>query len=79
MAFKWLKKRNRATDTSGSSTQFIESNSVMDLGKDPMDPHGDGTLRPGDPVFELLMNSGAVVTSFNPRPDGQWDVSQTTR
>lgn len=44
----------------------------LDLGDDPMDPHGDGTIREGDPVYHLLLSGNAVVG--NRREDGLWDV-----
>lgn len=45
---------------------------VLDLGPDPLDPHGDGTIRPGDPMFDLMMKGTFVYG--NRRPDGKWDV-----
>lgn len=35
---------------------------------DPLDPHGDGTLRPGDPVFEAAMRGETMIG--NRGPDG---------
>lgn len=26
----------------------------MELGPNPLDPHGDGSLRPGDPLYDLM-------------------------
>lgn len=44
----------------------------LDLGEDPLDPHGDGTIRRGDPMYELMMSGGGFVG--NRREDGTWDV-----
>lgn len=44
----------------------------MDLGPNPMDPHGDGTIRPGDPVYEMMMSGDVFSASM--RDDGLWDV-----
>ena len=41
---------------------------------DPLDPHGDGTIREGDPIFDILMNSGGRGVIGNRRSDGTWDV-----
>lgn len=38
---------------------------------DPLDPHGDGTLRPGDFLFDAMMSGQAV--SGTRTPDG-WDM-----
>lgn len=46
---------------------------VLDLGDDPLDPHGDGTIRKGDPLYDLMMG-GALMA--NRREDGKWDVKQ---
>jgi hypothetical protein len=52
-------------------TRPVEAD-VMDLGDDPLDPHGDGTIREGDPMYDLMM--GGTVFAER-RADGQWDVS----
>lgn len=50
----------------------------MDLGDDPLDPHGDGTIREGDPVYETMMKSlqqgGSGAFLANRNEDGTWDV-----
>lgn len=32
---------------------------------DPLDPHGDGTLRPGDPVFDAMMRGEVAFGNFD--------------
>ncbi len=34
---------------------------------DPLDPHGDGTLRRGDPIFDAVMRGNAVYGNFGPQ------------
>ena len=51
----------------------------MDLGNDPLDPHGDGTIREGDPMFDVFMSmlskdSSGVIANRN--EDGTWDVEE---
>ena len=44
---------------------------------DPMDPHGDGTVRPGDPmweVFQKTMEGDGNVVVGNRRADGDFDL-----
>lgn len=41
---------------------------------DPLDPHGDGTLRPGDPIFDAMMRGKAMVGRRN--DDGTWDMKE---
>lgn len=44
---------------------------------DPMDPHGDGTLRPGDPMFEIFqktMEGAGNAVIGNRRADGDFDI-----
>lgn len=47
------------------------------LGDNPLDPRGDGTLREGDPLFDMLMgdNAGTGVHARR-RKDGTWDVTK---
>lgn len=33
---------------------------------DPLDPHGDGTLRPGDPIYDAAMSGKTVFGNFGP-------------
>lgn len=33
---------------------------------DPLDPHGDGTLRAGDPIFDAMMRGEAIMGNFGP-------------
>lgn len=40
----------------------------------PLDPHGDGTLRPGDPIFDAAMRGYGVVGVVN--PDGTWELEE---
>ena len=46
--------------------------SVIHLGNDPLDPHGDGTIRAGDPLFNLMTGGRAMIA--NRREDGNWEV-----
>jgi len=50
----------------------------MELGPDPMDPHGDGTLRPGDPMFELIMstNGAPISASRDASNPNVWNVTR---
>lgn len=41
---------------------------------DPLNPHGDGTLRPGDPVYDATMRGNAVSGEFG--PEG-WKFEET--
>lgn len=52
------------------------SSQTVDLGDDPLDPHGDGTVREGDPMYDLMMRSMQDDTAMfaNRREDGTWDV-----
>ena len=34
----------------------------VDLGSDPLDPRGDGTIRPGDPMWQAFMSGQPVLT-----------------
>lgn len=43
----------------------------VDLGPDP---HGDGTIRPGDPLWEAMTSGEAILA--NRRDDGTWDVQR---
>lgn len=51
-----------------------EETRTMDLGDDPLDPHGDGTIRQGDPMYDLMMNSTGGVVVGNKNNDGTWDI-----
>lgn len=33
---------------------------------DPLDPHGDGTLRPGDQVYDAMMRGNTIMGRFGP-------------
>lgn len=57
------------------SPQPAPSPDVADLGSDPLDPHGDGTLRPGDPLFDSLFDGGGAMLAER-RDDGQWNVQR---
>lgn len=51
--------------------------SKEDLGDDPMDPRGDGTLQPGDPMYDILMRTmmtGDVVVGNRVGDSNEWDV-----
>lgn len=45
---------------------------VIHLGNDPLDPYGDGTIRAGDPLFNLMTGGRAMIS--NHREDGNWEV-----
>lgn len=47
---------------------------VHDLGDNPLDPRGDGTLQPGDPLYELMMRNPGNPMIFNRRDDGLWEA-----
>lgn len=44
-----------------------------DLGPDPLDPHGDGTIRPGDPLWQVFESGQPIIAER--RDDGEWDVA----
>lgn len=71
-----LFRRRRQTQVAGDNSVQIQTNGtlVLDLSDNPLDPHGDGTLRPGDPIFEAAMRGESTFGVR--RPDGKWDVSQ---
>lgn len=69
--FNWLR---RLKPQSKPRNPASPDERVMDLGDDPLDPHGDGTIRKGDPMmYYPTMNEGRA-TIGNRRPDGNWDV-----
>ena len=41
---------------------------------DPLDPHGDGTLRQGDPVFDAVMKGKSVMGHYD--PNGTWTFTE---
>ncbi len=47
--------------------------STATLGSDPLDPHGDGTLRPGDHLYDLLMAGHTIMASH--RDNDNWDIN----
>lgn len=73
--FVWTVFRKPDVDTVDVTTGDDTANDVqvLDLGDDPLDPHGDGTIRKGDPLYDLMMG-GALMA--NRREDGKWDVKQ---
>lgn len=46
---------------------------VIHLGDNPLDPHGNGTIRRGDPIYDLMMGGGRAMIA-NSREDGNWEV-----
>lgn len=69
--YMWNKSRKVTT-----ATQAVEPVDNVDFGDDPLDPHGDGTLRMGDPMYDVLMkslNSGGTVFATR-NDDGTWEV-----
>lgn len=51
-------------------------NAEPDGWTNPLDPRGDGTLRKGDPMYDLMMNGSvsAVSGNWNPKTK-QWDYN----
>lgn len=49
----------------------------MELGLEPMDPRGDGVLRPGDPMFELLLKGNEVSAVRDEHNPTVWHVSMS--
>lgn len=54
---------------------------LVELGEDPLDPRGDGTLRPGDPLFDMIMDriedgktDGVFVANRNDTNPSVWEV-----
>ena len=45
------------------------------LGPDPLDPHGDGTIRKGDPMYDLMMGAGPNGIMATRNEDGTWKVT----
>lgn len=60
---KWFKRKSKGR----TSAKYADP-------LDPLDPHGDGTLRPGDPVFDAVMRGNAVIG--NRSDDGTWDYKE---
>lgn len=46
------------------------------LGHDPLDPHGDGTIRPGDPLWDMMMSGQAIHATRDPHDPTNWDVTR---
>lgn len=44
----------------------------MPVDYDPLDPRGDGTLRPGDPVYDAAIRGESVMGT--PAADGTWEL-----
>ena len=55
---------------------MTEKPTRMNLGSDPLDPHGDGTIRQGDPLYDLLMSG--VVHAERVGDSDEWNVATTT-
>ena len=60
----------------GNVAVHADSGTAMDLGTDPLDPRGDGTIREGDPIYDSMMRCMETGESMlgNVRDDGKWDV-----
>lgn len=46
------------------------------LGDNPLDPHGNGILKKGDPLFDMLMRGDPRGVVAKRRNDGTWDVTR---
>ncbi len=68
--FNWLRRLKLNAKPHKPASPDVR---IMDLGDDPLDPHGDGTIRKGDPMHDLMFNEGRAIIG-NLRPDGTWDV-----
>lgn len=44
---------------------------------DPLDLHGDGTIRPGDPLYDVLMQvvDTGVTVFATLKKDGSWEIA----
>lgn len=62
--------RRKVEAAADGASRGIRKSQTFDLGDDPLDPHGDGTIRPGDPMWDLMF--GPTLASRN--DDGTWDV-----
>ncbi len=58
---KWFKRKPKPAPKSGPEWT------------DPLDPHGDGTLRAGDPIFDAMMRGNAVHGTFG---DEGWKFNE---
>lgn len=75
------KRKKRASGLTGPQYRRAPNETLVMAGGDPdldpMDPHGDGTLRPGDPMFEIFqktMEGDGNVVIGNRRDDGDFDI-----
>ena len=46
------------------------------LGPDPLDPHGDGSIRPGDPLWDAMMSNETIHATRSCRDPNEWDVTR---
>lgn len=60
----------------GNIAIHADSGTAMDLGPDPLDPRGEGTIREGDPIYDSMMRCMETGESMfgNIMDDGKWDV-----
>lgn len=75
------KRKRKAAELVGPQYRRTPNETLVMAGGnpevDPMDPHGDGTLRPGDPMFEVFqktMEGDGNVVIGNRRSDGDFDI-----
>lgn len=63
---KWERQHARA-----KRKGLVTTDPGLDPNVDMLDPHGDGTLREGDPLFDALMSNQVVYGNRTPKG---WDV-----
>lgn len=68
---KFMAEIQRLRSEEKESAPKQETYKTFYEGEDPLDPHGDGTLRPGDPIFDATMR-GEVV--YGTRGPGGWTM-----
>lgn len=73
--FKKSKKADSTDSTMGVEADTHSSYFTTTEQDDPLDPRGDGTLRPGGPIFDAMMRGEAVYG--NRQDDGSWRMEHT--
>ena len=69
----WPFKKKRKPEVRMPPVRRPEPYQTSTLDSDPLNPHGDGTLCPGDPIFDAAMRGEAVYGVRN--ADDSWDLT----
>lgn len=80
--FGWIKNLFSSKDTNvqANTSEEPETLDMREIPVDnPLDYREDGSIQPGDPVYDAMMesiNNGKPMIA-NQREDGRWDVNFT--